>query len=85
MFASLVMYKLWKTTMEHMFEKEDLWEVFEPINRNKGRSLSKIFGASRTTIGTTPTCWELELKCMRKRRAFEILKLFLTLLDKHAS
>ena len=62
MLASPANYKLWRTTMEHVFEKEDLWDFFEPIassisetSSSIGEALSGTTGASETTTTTTPS------------------------------
>ena len=38
MLVLLANYKLKKTTMEQIFEKEDFWKVFEPKNTKEGGS-----------------------------------------------
>lgn len=35
MLASLTNYKLWKTTIEHVFKKEDLWNCIKTIDNKE--------------------------------------------------
>ena len=78
MLASPANYKLWRTTMEHVFEKEDLRDFFEPMTSQTGGASSGTTGASETITATTSTRQEQELERKQKRRAFSILKLSLS-------
>ena len=78
--------------MEHVFEKENLWEIFESADSKEGRSSSTGLGASKasgtlgscietssdTTNKTAPTRQERDLEPKHKKKAFGILKLLLT-------
>lgn len=53
MLASQANYKLWKTTMEHVFEKEDLWDCIETMdNKDEENVSSNILSGRR---GKKPT------------------------------
>lgn len=79
MLASPANYKLWRTTMEHVFEKEDLWDVFEvPTGQDSEASSGTAEDSGTTSNATVPTHREQELERKRKRKSFRILKLSLS-------
>lgn len=49
MLASLANYRLCKTTMEHVFEKEDLWNCIKSIDDKRIEAMS---GSTTTTCGS---------------------------------
>lgn len=51
MLASPANYKLWKTTMAHVFEKEDLWDCMEP-SQDETADTSSTCGATRSGAAT---------------------------------
>jgi hypothetical protein len=78
MLASPSNYKVWKTTMRNVFEKEDLWDCIEPFEEepeSEGEMEELEEVAPRQRQPNREEIWK-ERKC--KARALGVLRLMLT-------
>jgi hypothetical protein len=79
MLASPSNYKVWRTTVRNVFEKEDLWDCIEPIEEEENGSGGEMDEVDEEAPRQQqPNCEEIRRERRRKTIALGVLRLTLT-------